>query len=151
MEPNIAEKKFKEWLDYKKYPYMFIEQNKETFATFFRGVTKRPDFFILLENLGIICVDVKEKELSKYETFVIDYEEIEKYIQFERLFRIPVWFAISNQAVGYKTWYWIPLSKIVEIGVRRIRRADEREFFAIKIIDFVTIAYDDSLSRLFNI
>ena len=46
---NEAELKFKEWLDSKGYPYLYIEQSPELFATFFRDVeVKRPDFLILV-------------------------------------------------------------------------------------------------------
>lgn len=37
MNENVCEKKFQEWLDEKKYPYIFIDQSRDTFLTLFRN------------------------------------------------------------------------------------------------------------------
>lgn len=61
MTYNICEKKFQEWLNEKKYPYIFIDQSRETFSTLFGNVeTKRPDFLLVLQQLGIIAVNIKD-------------------------------------------------------------------------------------------
>jgi len=151
---NEAELKFKEWLDSKGYPYLYIEQSPELFATFFRDVeVKRPDFLILVKGLGLIAVDVKSRELRpEHETFIIDEEDdIEKLIAFERIFRIPVWLAISNASSQYRTWYWITLSEIVEKIDKRVSSRDGREFRPIPIKMCKTIGWDDSIGKIFQI
>jgi len=71
---NVCEKKFQEWLDEKKYPYIFIDQSKDTFPTLFRNIeTKRPDFLLVLQQIGMIAVDVKERTINPtYEDFTLD-------------------------------------------------------------------------------
>ena len=68
---NLAEKKFKEWLDKNKIPYWYIDQSLESFSPALRDyMMKRPDFLILLPNFGLIFVDIKNKEQAeKYENF----------------------------------------------------------------------------------
>ena len=150
---NLAEAKFKEWLEEKGYPFLYIEQSKDFFATFFKNTgVKRPDFLILVKGLGLIAVDVKNRELQQeYETFVIDEEkDIKKLIAFDRIFRIPVWLAISNEANAFRTWYWITLSEVVE-HVQILRRpSDNNQFRAIPITMFRTIGWDDNIGDLFQ-
>ena len=62
-----AEIKFREWLDRDNIPYLYLQQDTQTlsiaFKKYFSG--KRPDFLILIPNLGFIFVDVKYKKLSQ--------------------------------------------------------------------------------------
>lgn len=151
---NEAELKFKEWLDSKDYPYLYIEQSTDTFATFFRNTdVKRPDFLILVKGLGLIAVDVKSRELrQEHETFILDEErDISKLIAFERVFRIPVWLAISNEAFAYRTWFWITLSEIVEKVDKLPSSRDGREFRAIPIKMCKTVGWNDSIGDIFQI
>jgi len=72
---EVAEKKFKEWLDKHKIPYFYIQQDSETFSQALKNLFsgKRPDFIVLLPNFGLIFVDVKYKRVSKdFSTFPID-------------------------------------------------------------------------------
>ena len=47
MTYNVCKKKFQEWLNEKRYPYIFIDQSRETFSILFGNVElKRPDFFL---------------------------------------------------------------------------------------------------------
>ena len=110
-----VEQAFKEWLDSKNYPYLRIDDSIDTMPEFFRGVTKRPDFLLVVRHLGIIAIDVKEGEPYPGKDFILDEkEEVIKYLQFERVMRLPVWFVFGSQKYQYSTWYWIPLSKKVE-------------------------------------
>jgi len=58
---DIAEKKFKQWLDKHNIPYLYIHQDIETFSSAFKNSSgKRPDFMVLIPNFGFIFVDVKD-------------------------------------------------------------------------------------------
>ena len=114
-----AEAKFKEWLDKHNIPYLYLQQDTQTiffaFKKYFSG--KRPDFLILIPNLGFIFVDVKYKRLNpEFKTFPIDSEETKKYSSLQRKFNLNIWFVISNEDFDYKTWLWIPVSKVFESG-----------------------------------
>ena len=113
---NNAESRFKEWLDSKQYSYLFIDQTKETFAEFFRGVSKRPDFLIGINRVGLIAVDVKEKipHPEKGDFILDEKDEVEKYLEFEKLTRLPVWFVFGSSQDSYDVWRWIPLSGVLE-------------------------------------
>jgi hypothetical protein len=111
-----AEKKFMEWLNSESIPYLFIEQSPETLTKYFKGNgIKRPDFLVILKNIGTIAVDVKRK--NPQPNYILGEEdEINKYLNFERITRIPVWlvFGYPSQNEQYKSWHWISLSKILE-------------------------------------
>jgi len=151
---NEAELKFQEWLEEKSYPYLYIEQSPELFATFFRNTrVKRPDFLILIQGLGLIAVDVKDKELRKdHGTFILDEEEdISKLLAFERIFRIPVWLAISNEAYAYTTWFWITVSEIVEKIETKESSQSGKPFRPIPITMCKMIGWNHSIRDIFQI
>jgi len=150
-----TEKKFREWLDNHNIPYMYIQQDIETFSSTFNKLFtgKRPDFMILVPNFGLIFVDVKYKNITPhFNTFPIDTLDAKKYSKLQRKFNMHIWYALSNENVGYKTWYWVPVSKVFEEG----RYTEEKSgksgmpFFAVKIEDFTQISDEDSLERLFS-
>lgn len=150
---DLAELKFKEWLDDNHIPYWYIHQAINTFSpalkNYFLG--KRPDFMILLPHLGFILVDVKHKNVgSKINDFYIDYNESTQYSNLQRNFNLEVWYAISNEHSAYKTWYWIPIPKIFEKGKRFTSSKSKEDYFSVKLEEFTQIAYDDSLDRLFS-
>jgi|SRR3989344_1427589 len=150
-----VEAKFKEWLDSHKIPYLYIQQDTETFSPslkeYFNG--KRPDFMILLPNLGFIFVDVKYKKINEtFKTFPLDSLETTKYSGLQRKFNLQMWYVLSNENFDYKTWFWIPVSKVLEEGKNpRFKSGkSEMDFFAIPVKDFIQVASDDSLDRLFS-
>ncbi len=52
-----AEHEFKEWLDKHNIAYWYIQQDIETFSPSLKQyMTKRPDFMILIPNLGFILI-----------------------------------------------------------------------------------------------
>lgn len=130
---NNSEEKFREWLDSKKYSYLYIDQNGDTFPEFFRGISKRPDFLVVINRIGIIAVDVKDKYPSfdqrGVKCFTLDEnKEVEKYLAFERLTRLAVWFVFYSAHDGYNTLYWVPLSKVLEC---KIEKSNDGSFFRI--------------------
>ncbi len=149
-----AEKKFQQWLDSHKIPYLYINQDLETFSTFFKeGLKgKRPDFMLLIPYFGFIFVDVKYKQINASQgDYAIDALDAKKHSSLQRRFNINTWFVISNDKVGYKTWNWIPVSKVLEAGIttRKSSRSGDL-FFPIPSKYFIQVAEDDNLSRLFS-
>ncbi|PIN95833.1 hypothetical protein COU56_00595, partial [Candidatus Pacearchaeota archaeon CG10_big_fil_rev_8_21_14_0_10_31_9] len=58
---------FKQWLDNHNIPYLYINQDPETFSSFFKEDLKgkRPYFMLLIPYFGFIFVDVKYKQISE--------------------------------------------------------------------------------------
>jgi len=151
---RTAERMFKEWLDKHKIPYLYINQEPETFSSFFKEDlrNKRPDFILLIPYFGFIFVDVKYKNINNNQNnFPIDASDAKKYSSLQRRFNINTWFVISNENVAYDTWYWIPVSKVLEAGINLRRSSKSGElFFPIPKNLFIQVAGSDSLSRLFS-
>ena len=115
---NTAEKKFKEWLEHKQYSYIYLDQGFDTFSSLFKNKIKRPDFFVLIDGIGLIAVDIKSREkVNEYyndEYFNLsEIKDTQKLLAFERRFKIPVWIVFSLEAANY-SWYWISLSEMLE-------------------------------------
>ena len=149
---NQAEQEFKNWLDKNEIPYWYIQQDLETFsASLKRFFTKRPDFMILLPNLGFIFVDIKDQEPAiKYDKFYLSDEEVDKYVNLQRNFNIQVWFVISNSKYHYKTWFWAPLSKITKAGFVFETKDKMRKCYSVPINEFVQVSENDTLDRIFT-
>ena len=149
-----TEHKFMEWLNKHNIPYLYIQQDTETISKAFKGQFKgkRPDFLVLIPNLGFIFIDVKYKKISyNYKTYPLDSEETKKYSSIQRKFNLPIWYALSNEDSDYKTWFWIPVSKVLEAGVPKYNsNKSKMDFFAVPPKEFIQIADDDSLDRLFS-
>ena len=151
---NETEIKFKEWLDKHNIPYLYLQQDMKTmsvaFQKYFSG--KRPDFLILIPNLGFIFVDVKYRKLNQdYKNYPIDSEETKKYSSLQRKFNLNIWYVLSNEDLDYKTWLWIPISKVFESGMPIYTSSKSKmEFYAVPSQEFIQIAFDDSLDRLFS-
>lgn len=149
-----AELRFKEWLDKHNIPYMYIQQDVETFSYSFKEYFsgKRPDFLILIPHFGLIFVDVKYKKLNKeYKTFPFDSDETKRYSSLQRKFNLQIWYVLSNEEYDYKTWLWIPVSKILEEGIPKyVSNKSLTAFFAVPPTEFIQMSINDSLDRLFS-
>jgi hypothetical protein len=149
-----AEEEFKNWLDNHNILYFYIRQEQNNFSKAMRETLseKRPDFLILIPNFGFIFVDVKNREINtKYNSYPIDSSEAKKYSSLQRKFNIHTWFVISNENLGYNTWLWIPLSKVLESGITiKVSSLSGQSFLPINANDFIQIANNDSLERLFQ-
>lgn len=147
---NEGEELFQQWLDEMKLGYLYVRQDKDRFASLFKGQVKRPDFLVLIDSIGLIAVDVKNKALSRGEyTLGID-NEIKPVLNFERLFRLPVWYAYCNKRNN--TWYWISALKAINSGIGNIRTnvKDKKPFLAIKLSEFVEIKQNEDIGRLYS-
>jgi len=152
---NETELKFKEWLDKHNIFYLYIQQDTKTFPIAFKKYfgAKRPDFILMLPSLGFIFIDVKHKKLNeKYKTFPIDSLETKKYSSLQRKFNASIWYVLSNEDYDYKTWFWIPVSKVLEEGKipKFVSSRSKQDFFAIPVKEFIQISINDSLDRLFS-
>lgn len=148
---NLAEEKFKEWLDKNNIPYWYIDQSLESFSPALRKyLTKRPDFMILLPNVGLIFVDVKDKDQAeKYDKFFLFADEVDGYLGMERTFKVPVWFAVSHEKYHYKTWFWIPASDVTRAGFVFESKDGKGKFYSVPIEEFIQVADTDNLGRIF--
>lgn len=139
------------WLQSAGLSYLYVNQSPETFSNLFAGSIKRPDFLVLLESIGLIAVDAKNYTLSKG-VFSLPLEsELKKVLTFERLFRIPVWYAYLGEINDDKSvWYWISAIKALEVGQVRINSKTQEEFIAIKLEHFERIETNEDLGKLYT-
>lgn len=128
-------------------PFWYIHQEPETFSKVFRKENvKRPDFIILIPNIGFILTDVEYKEPArKYPEFQINVEETYKYCKIQEKYRLNIWYVFSNSKNHFNVWYWIPVSKVKEIG----KDKKYGDYFGIPIEEFIIISKNQGLNKLF--
>ncbi len=144
-----GERALNEWLGSENLAYVFLNQSRETFAKLFVGDVKRPDFLLVLEGVGIIAIDAKNKEPSNRNEYTLSLEsELRKTIAFERIFRMSVWYAYKGKRPGL--WYWISALKALEVGEIRERNDDGEKFLAIKRKEFLKIQSCKDLGKLYT-
>ena len=131
---------------------VYIHQDIETFSNGLKKhFTKRPDFFILIPNFGFILVDVKDKKSAeKYEKFFVDFEDVEKFLNLQRIFNLPMWYVLSNEDYHYRTWFWILISKIAKTGLFFQSKEKGNMCYSVPISEFIQVSSDDSLERVFT-
>ena len=156
---NKGEEKFKEWLEYKKYSYIYFDQGQDTFSSLFLNNVKRPDFLVLIDSIGLIAVDVKSRNKlviynnsgkSEGRFTLNENEDTKKLLAFERRFRIPVWIVFCLGSEECETWYWISLSEIVEHFTIIEKPKISSPFRGIPIKSCKTIGWEDGLFKLFG-
>ena len=70
--------------------------------------------------LEIAMTDVEYKEpAKKYAEFQINVDETYRYCKVQEKYRLHIWYVFSNAINHFSTWYWIPVSKVKEIGEER--------------------------------
>lgn len=136
------------WFQNHGLSYVAVCQSPDTFSPLFGTSVKRPDFLLLLESIGLIAVDAKNYTLSKG-VFTLPKElEWRRSMTFERLFRIPIWYAYM--ADDKKSWYWISALKAIEVGEVRKNKKTGEEFLAIKLEQFEVITTNEDLGKLYT-
>lgn len=139
------------WLKSNCLSYLHVDQSLETFATLFNGSLKRPDFLVLLESIGMIAVDAKNKQLWENEYFSLGFEsEFQKALSFERIFRIPLWYAYLCQKDGREVWYWISALKAMEVGKFRTNSQSGEQFLVLHLNNFEEISSAMDLGKLYT-
>jgi len=144
-----AEKAFQDYLDNNNILYWYIQQDVKTFSSKLKKLdVRRPDFFILLPNLGFILVDVEHNiPLKKYGKFCICDNKLRKYNNLQKYFNMQVWFAFSNEEIHYTTWYFIPVSKVLKY--RSTYLVKEKEYVSMPLSEFVQISNRDNFMKVF--
>ena len=144
-----SEKCFMTYLDKENIPYLFINQEIDTFSRSLRehlcvdSRGKRPDFLVLIKNLGWILVDTKCRTYdNKHDAYPFDYEEYKKLLSVEQATRTPIWIAFCIQPEGYKFWKFISLLDIAK------RATETEQFMEKENIQFVLVKTDTLLDRL---
>lgn len=147
---KIGEEALNKWLSDSRLPYVSICQSRETFSQLFSKNAKRPDFFLLIQSIGLIAIDAKNQKFYEgHQNYTLNYDnELRRALMFESLFRIPLWYAYYDESENQ--WYWISALKALEKGDLRQQNGDKGEsFLAIKREHFVTIKTADELSKLY--
>lgn len=145
-----GESELNTWFNDNNLCYLFLSQDPKIFAALFPGAIKRPDFLVLIESVGLIAVDAKNYTCSGG-VYTLELEkELVRVLTFERLFRIPVWYAYKGQDVDGPVWYWISALKALEVGQRRAKGGTKKDFLAIKLEHFAAIRTEQDMGLLYT-
>lgn len=140
------------WLAASCLSYVAICQARETFAPMFTGEVKRPDFLVLLDSVGLIAVDAKNfapKEYDGQTCYTMTLEsELKRSIAFERVFRMPLWYAYRNNEDDGESWHWISALKAIEVGTRR--DGQWGPFLSIEHSHFAHVRIPDDIAKLYT-
>lgn len=112
---NPSEELFAKFLNRNKYPFLFIDQAPSTFSSHLKFTkSKRPDFLVFLPHGRVIAFDVKCRRKTKQGSYIIDEgKDISPHMQFQKLFNIPVWYAI-DPTTDDTNWYFGALDFVVD-------------------------------------
>ena len=88
--------------------------------------------------------------LEKHESFPIDVEETEQYVNSQKYFNLQIWYVLSNERYSFNTWFWIPASKVLEKGETYLSPKSKTNYFSVSIDEFIQISKNDNLGRLFS-
>jgi len=148
---DVGENDLSAWLGQSGLSYVAICQAKDSFAPLFTGKIKRPDFMVLLDSIGLIAVDAKNFEVTEWDDapcFTLSVEtELVRAVAFERMFRIPLWYAYRSEENEQLAWYWISALKAVEVGTRRDGR--HGDFLTIQLEHFARVVVPDDMAKLY--
>ena len=142
-----GERKLRDWFQTHRLGFVHVNQRPAFFATLFRDAVKRPDFLVLLDSVGMLAVDAKNKEVwnGKEYTLTLD-KELKRVIAFERMFRIPVWYAYCAQDGA--CWYWISALKALEVGIER--QGGSGRFLEIDLRHFALLETGADIGKLYT-
>ena len=137
-------KNFRGWLNKHEIPYLYIDQEINTFSVALKKHTiRRPDFIIFIRNIGWFMVDVEYKRPAvKYAQFQIDLEETHKYIQFQENYNIHIWYVFGSELDHFHTWYWIPVSKVTESTTYK------KQYFGVSLKHFAAVTENHGIGKL---
>lgn len=147
----IGEAALNDWFQSIGISYLYINQEPQTFANLFKGNLKRPDFLVLMESIGMIAVDAKNYRLHNGTEYSLPYEkELRRVLVFERLFRIPVWYAYMGEPENGETpWYWISALKALEVGLFK-KNGEGVEFLSLNLRHFEKVVHAQDLGKLYT-
>jgi hypothetical protein len=149
---KVGELALNKWLKENGFAFVYLAQDRETFATLFAANLKRPDFLVLIDSIGLIAVDAKKYKKSdrfgKPAYSLKWQEELKRTLAFERLFRIPVWYAYLDDESNTHVWYWISALRAVEVGTPQ--KGIDEEFLWILRSDCVRVTSRDDFAGLYK-
>jgi len=146
---HAGEERLSTWFYENGITYLPLKQTADSFTHRFADSAKRPDFFVLLESLGMLAVDAKNCTLSNgYFTLMLD--EVKKAIAFEMFTRLPFWFLFLHESGGVTSWCWISSTSALESGVVRTNHKTNSKFLAISLQDFVRVQTYADMGKLYN-
>ncbi|MCT7586622.1 hypothetical protein [Aliarcobacter butzleri] len=77
----------------------------------------------------------------------LNYEsEFKKTLAFERLFRLPVWYAYKNNS----EWLWISALKAIEVGEIKTNSGTNEKFLSLNIDDFTIVKSNSDIGKLWE-
>ena len=153
---KFAKFKFQQFLDENQKAFFVIDDNTETMPEIFRNnnsKSKRPDFFIALDNKFIIGIDIKNYRFklnsSKDTCFGIQKTDVDLYEKLASYFPIPVFIAISNGNLYFKKWYFISVKNLIEkINNKSVQcEMHEKTSYNIPLNDFTSIFNNEFQDR----
>ena len=134
---QVAEDRFRSWLDRCTLPHIYVEQSPLTIPQGLKSEIKRPDFLVGIPAVGTIAVDVKAKSVYQ-DAIIIDADEHRTLSNFETLFSTSVWFACFPPAEPNvchlflnRSLATLPVTRkkgeaVIAVPLRATRLADER-------------------------
>ena len=147
---QAGEEALNTWLSQNGLSYVAICQAPGTFAQLFAANIKRPDFLVLFESIGLLAVDAKNYSFSGG-VYTLELEaELRRSLAFERLFRLPLWYAYYDHTNGVESWYWISALRALEVGTVRERSSDRMKFLALQRTQFEHVVTASDLSKLYT-
>lgn len=146
-----GENRFRDWLDKCGRSYVHVNQSRDTFAQLFRsGKVKRPDFIVLMDSIGLLAVDVKNRKMKADHFTLPISSELKPTLAFERIFRLPVWYAFCHTPKdGVEEWHWISALRAVESGEEHTDKKDS-SYLRIHRSNFATLQTNDDFGKLFS-
>lgn len=116
-----GEKLFRAQLDKIGQPYIYIDQEKNSYSNFFgskaNNKAKRPDYILSIKGFGSIAVDCKHQKIYQDKSklgryFTINSAEFFRAREFSYLFGLPWWWVFKNNEEHNGDWYWLNLRDI---------------------------------------
>ncbi len=144
---EIGESALNNWFKEQNLLYIALNQSQDTFSKALKKSAKRPDFLLLIEGIGMIAVDAKNHKLSNNAYTINVDKELTKGLSFERLFRLPIWYAYYESP---NSWYWINAIKALEVGSKRINESTKDSFLVVPRDEFEHIQTAADLAKLFT-
>ena len=147
---QVAEDRFRAWLDRCCLPHIYVEQSPLTIPQPLRGEIKRPDFLVGIPTIGTIAVDVKAKRVYR-DTLIIDAYEHRTLLNFETFFNISVWFAcfppdephschlFLNRSLARLDAVTVKGKPAIAVPLKMTRPADERRDFMAALMGAISL------------
>jgi hypothetical protein len=147
---QIAEDRFRAWLDRCTLPHIYVEQSPITMPAPLRGEIKRPDFLVGIPTIGTIAVDVKAKRIYD-DAILMDVYEHRTLLNFETFFNISVWFAcfppdephtchlFLNSGLAGLPVKSVKGDKVIPVPLRQTKPADDRRDFMAALLGAISL------------